>query len=124
MKKNLYLLTLILTLFSGMAAAQSPLKMAFLLNDGGTRAIDADALTINVANNQLTATNSTETLQLDLATLTKMYFTTEVAAIDFALPDVTDAPVAVFTLDGKHLGSFNTEAQAVAEPHQSCWSTH
>lgn len=111
----LKLLTVSLTLFVGTVSAQTPLKLAFLSDDGTVNSIDAKALSLSVSGDNLLAANGRETLELNLQSLVKMYFTGDASGVELLSGGLGDGEVSVYEVDGKFAGGFGSASKALSE---------
>lgn len=111
----LKLLTVFLTLFVGTVSAQVPLKLAFLSDDGTVDTIDANSLSLSVSGDNLLASNGRETLELNLQSLVKMYFTGDASGVELLSVSPGDGEVSVYAVDGKFSGRFGSASKALSE---------
>lgn len=112
MKKSLFFL---LTL-GAVATAQADdySYLTFQTSDGQAQSVASASLVITFANGNLVATdNNGATTTLPLASLSKMYFSSESTGIDAPSSSIpTDEHVEVFTLAGISLGQYENLQQA------------
>lgn len=113
MKKIILFIATILFL-TGAASAETPLKMAFQTSDGQVSSIDAKSLSMIVNGGKLVASNGTETLELELQKLAKMYFTGDVSGLIVNTIDVCDEEVEAYGIDGRFAGKFASTSEALA----------
>lgn len=110
MKKLLF--SMLAVLWATAVLADTYPYLAFQTADG-YRNISTQSLVMNFADGQLVASNGAETLNLTVADLSRMFFSTEPAAVtDVAADDHAD--VAVYTIDGICLGNFSSASSAEA----------
>lgn len=103
MKKILLAMSALLAASTASAYELEYLK--FMYADGREQAIKVDELVITPSDGKLIAANATETLILEPADLTKMFFT-NTNSIDDIAADAVHAPVQVYTLTGGMLKSY------------------
>ena len=106
MKKTV-ILTLLTVFAMGLRAADYQ-YLVFTLTDGTTQAVTATNLNIAFSNDNLVATNGSETLAtIPLSSLTKMEFSTEgnATGIDAIIVDqlVTDDDTVIYDMQGRQL---------------------
>ncbi len=111
--KRLFLLTVIIVGSLCLSAGNYD-YMAFV-TDSGIERITSANLVMTIQGNNLVANNGTNSLTIALTNLQKMYFCDENGIYnDLNIVSDTDmAPVAVYSTDGKHIGSFSTMTDAV-----------
>lgn len=110
MKKLLF--SMLAALWVTAALADTYPYLAFQTADG-YRNISAQSLEMKFADGQIVASSGSETLSLTVADLSRMFFSTEPAAVT----DVTaesQGRVAVYTIDGVCLGNFSSASSAEA----------
>lgn len=87
-------------------------SMAFYGIDGSYQYVAVEGLEISIDNDELVATNNTQTLRLAVGKLARMEFSEHTTLIDDV---VAPGAVEVFTLDGLSLGTKASVAAAIAE---------
>ncbi len=108
MKKEL--LFIIGTCMSGpVAHADSYPYLTFQKSDGTTVSMESASLVMTFSDGKLIASNGTDSQELTVADLSKMYFS-EIGATGIQDVDVSDADgeVEVFSLQGVSYGKFST----------------
>lgn len=111
MKKLLLLLTILLGALTAQADGYS--YLTFVTTDGTKTSVPSSSLSITLSGTTLTAGSNTFTL----SNLSKMYFTTTDESSTTAINSVDAAegqPVEVTTIDGRHVGTYSTVAEATA----------
>ena len=105
MKRKLYILCLLAALSTGMRAADYSCLL-FTLSDGTVQGITSTDLNMTFADGILTVTNGTNTLELNVVSLTKMEFTdddpTGISSIDLDSLEPTEA-TAIYDLSGRQM---------------------
>lgn len=95
------------------ASADNYSYLAFQTTDGSTRNIGVESLEMTFSDGKLIASNGTESLEISVADLTRMFFSSEATAIkDISLD--ADSPVKVYTVEGVCVGSYDNMANASA----------
>lgn len=95
------------------ASADNYSYLAFQTADGSTRNIGVESLEMTFSDGKLIASNGTESLEISVADLTRMFFSSEATAIkDISLD--ADSPVKVYTVEGVCVGSYDSMASASA----------
>ena len=95
------------------ASADNYSYLAFQTADGSTRNIGVESLEMTFSDGKLIASNGTESLEISVADLTRMLFSSEATAIkDISLD--ADSPVKVYTVEGVCVGSYDNMAGASA----------
>lgn len=80
--------------------------LVFETTEGGSQSVGVDALEMTVREGKLVAANALESKELDLAALSKMYFSTlEVTSVGTA-SSAEAREVTVCDLSGRRVGSF------------------
>lgn len=115
MKQALKLLTVFLILFVGTVTAQTPLKLAFLSDNGSESSIEARSLSLSVSGDNLMVSNGKESLQLKLQSLVKMYFTGDVSGVELISVNLSEGEVSAYALDGRLAGKFDSTSKALSE---------
>lgn len=109
MKRFLLLVSAFLSM--AFANADTYPYLAFQKNDGTTVSVGVESLSMTFSGGRLSVSNGTETYELTVADLNKMYFSTEKIS---GVSDVIagdDGALQVFTLTGINLGLYeNAEA--------------
>uniref|UniRef100_UPI004028D1B9 hypothetical protein n=1 Tax=Prevotella sp. TaxID=59823 RepID=UPI004028D1B9 len=95
------------------ASADNYSYLAFQTADGSTRNIGVESLEMTFSDGKLIASNGTESLEISVADLTRMFFSSEATAIkDISLD--ADSPVKVYTVEGVCVGSYDNMVGASA----------
>lgn len=95
------------------ASADNYSYLAFQTADGSTRNIGVESLEMTFSDGKLIASNGTESLEISVADLSRMFFSSEATAIkDISLDK--DSPVKVYTVEGVCVGSYDNMAGASA----------
>mgnify|MGYP004451793969 FL=1 len=95
------------------ASADNYSYLAFQTADGSTRSIGVESLEMTFSDGKLIASNGTESLEISVADLSRMFFSSEATAIkDISLD--ADSPVKVYTVEGVCVGSYDSMASASA----------
>ena len=95
------------------ASADNYSYLAFQTADGSTRSIGVESLEMTFSDGKLIASNGTESLEISVADLSRMFFSSEATAIkDISLD--ADSPVKVYTVEGVCVGSYDNMASASA----------
>lgn len=95
------------------ASADNYSYLAFQTADGSTRSIGVESLEMTFSDGKLIASNATESLEISVADLSRMFFSSEATAIkDISLD--ADSPVKVYTVEGICVGSYDNTASASA----------
>ncbi|WP_141241302.1 hypothetical protein [Prevotella sp. 885] len=95
------------------ASADNYSYLAFQTADGSTRSIGVESLEMTFSDGKLIASNGTESLEISVADLTRMFFSSEATAIkDISLD--ADSPVKAYTVEGVCVGSYDNMASASA----------
>ncbi|WP_293490470.1 hypothetical protein [Prevotella sp.] len=95
------------------ASADNYSYLAFQTADGSTRNIGVESLEMTFSDGKLIASNGTESLEISVADLTRMFFSSEATAIkDISLDK--DSPVKVYNVEGVCVGSYDNMASASA----------
>lgn len=95
------------------ASADNYSYLAFQTADGSTRSIGVESLEMTFSDGKLIASNGTESLEISVADLTRMFFSSEATAIkDISLD--ADSPVKVYTVEGVCVGRYDNMASASA----------
>lgn len=95
------------------ASADNYSYLAFQTADGSTRNIGVESLEMTFSDGKLIASNGTESLEISVADLTRMFFSSEATAIkDISLD--ADSPVKVYTVEGVCVESYDNMAGASA----------
>ena len=87
--------------------------LTFQSNDGSSKTVSVESLSITVSNGQL-VTNADGTESFALTDLSKMYFSENGGSTVIANVDTGNDHVDVFTISGMHLGTFQTVDAAKA----------
>lgn len=111
--KRIGLFAVLLVAGAGIASAQTSLKLAFLSADDTVSQIEAKSLSMTIAGDKLIAANGSESLELELNKLVKMYFTTESSGVELATVAL-DGEVAVYAIDGTFVGNYSSSVQALS----------
>lgn len=114
MTKRINLLIAILAFAFGYSLAETPLNLVFESTDNSTRTIEAKSLTMSVSGDKLTATNGTETMEMELSKLTKMYFTGGQTGVELMPIDFNGKGIDVYSLDGHFKGNYDSVATALS----------
>lgn len=103
MKKVIFSLISVL-FFAAFLHAESQLHLVFETTNGAKIPFNAKNLTMNVNGADLDVTNDETSAKLTLSELTKMYFSTDISAINS--PEITpkSESVEIFSLSGISLG--------------------
>lgn len=88
--------------------------LTFQSNDGSSKTVSVESLSITVSNGQLVVTNADGTESFALTDLSKMYFSENGGSTVIANVDTGNDHVDVFTISGMHLGTFQTVDAAKA----------
>lgn len=100
---------LFLALLSAMAVRAADYKSLVFQTSDGTTAVDLSSLVLTVADGKLVAANASGTQTFDLATLSKMYFSTEEATgVKSVTTDGKASPLLVYDLSGRKVGSYTS----------------
>lgn len=95
------------------ASADNYSYLAFQTADGSTRNIGVESLEMTFSDGKLIASNGTESLEISVADLTRMFFSSEATAIkDISLD--ADSPVKVYTVERVCVGSYDNMASTSA----------
>lgn len=95
------------------ASADNYSYLAFQTADGSTRSIGVESLEMTFSDGKLIASNGTESLEISVADLSRMFFSSEATAIkDISLD--ADSPVKVYTVEGVCVGNYDNMASASA----------
>lgn len=98
---------LFLALLSAMAVRAADYKSLVFQTSDGTTAVDLSSLVLTVADGKLVAANASGMQTFDLATLSKMYFSTEEATgVKSVTTDGKASPLLVYDLSGRKVGSY------------------
>lgn len=96
------------------ASADNYSYLAFQTADGSTRSIGVESLEMTFSDGKLIASNGTESFEISVADLSRMFFSSEATAIkDISLD--ADSPVKVYTVERVCVGSYDNMASASAD---------
>lgn len=111
MKKKLLIFSLACLPFA-VANADTYPYLSFETQDGTTRSVSVESLTITFSDGKLLAVSGTDSYEIDVASLSRMYFSSaNLTAINDVKSDVTAGTMEVYSLSGVKIGTFDsTEA--------------
>lgn len=110
MNKKLFFLPLAWLPFVAANADTYP-YLSFETQDGTTRSVSVESLTMTFSDGKLLASNGTDSYEIDVASLSRMYFSaSNVTAISDLERSDTHGQMDVYTLSGVKVGSFDNDA--------------
>lgn len=86
--------------------------LTFQSADGTMQSVEVESLTMTFSDGKLLVSNGTKSLELAVADLSSMFFSTsDATGIETVSAAETDGNVAVFSLQGTSVGSFSSVQQ-------------
>ena len=105
MKRILLIITVLLATLSVQARVYP--YLSFQNSDGTVWSVGVESLQMTFENGMLHVTNGTETYDLEVKDLSRMFFSeTSVTGMDKLFSAVESGPVDVYTVSGVHVGSY------------------
>ncbi|MGM9816119.1 MAG: hypothetical protein ACI304_03565 [Lepagella sp.] len=110
------LLGLCLILVTSLASAYDWPYLRLECVDGSYQTIGVESLSVSFSEGNLFAQNPSESLQVSLASLSKIYFLDQnlSSAVSSPISSLGSAPVEVFCLTGLYAGAFDSVREACA----------
>ncbi len=97
--------------------------LAVQTTDGSTVTLSVDEMELTIVDGQQVMVNGQGENKFDLASLVKMYFTTETQGSTVGISSVTESTdgVDVYSVSGVYMGRFNTLAEAQEQLRQGIY---